>query len=71
MMISNYSDQFLTSAEIRWFFGGTVDDIIFSWFTAGNLHIESPPRTDKYLLFPDSVSTGVKFREGKFEIKIS
>lgn len=59
----------LTSAEIRWFFNGSLSPEIDEWFSMNHLVSKSESRDDHYLLFPASTSVGVKFRDGKLEIK--
>ncbi len=57
------------SGEIRWFFEGPVPDDVRRWFESTDLGISEPRRTDDYLLLPGCTTTGVKLREGRFEIK--
>jgi len=39
------------------------------WFRRGDLLYQAPFRQDHYLIFPSSTALGVKFREGRLEIK--
>ncbi len=57
------------SGEIRWFFDGPLPDDVREWFESPGLGISEPRRTDNYLLLPGCTTTGVKLREGRFEIK--
>jgi hypothetical protein len=60
----------LPSAEIRWFFQGTLSDEILNWFSPPEQerNLESE-REDQYLLLPECDTVGVKLREGKLEVK--
>lgn len=55
------------SAEVRWFLPGasTVD----AWFRQGGTLRDTPERIDRYLVLPGCDSVGIKFREGRFEVK--
>lgn len=59
----------LTSAEVRWFFEGSLSPEIDEWFSLGHSISKPESRADHYLVFPVSSSVGVKFRDGKLEIK--
>lgn len=72
--------EWLYSAEIRWFFPfeapiaseapPQLPADVLDWFRDGrNLSWPPEPRTDRYLLLPGCTSTGVKLREGRFEVK--
>jgi hypothetical protein len=58
-----------TSAEVRWFFEGSLLPGVNEWFSVGHLLSKSESRDDQYLVFPASTSVGVKFRDGNLEIK--
>jgi hypothetical protein len=57
------------SAEIRWFIEGDLQEQVLSWFSKGALAAlkSEPTREDKYLVFPDSDTVGVKLREVRSE----
>lgn len=57
------------SAESRWFFEGPLPGAVRDWFVAGGRATPEPTRTDEYLLLPGCATTGVKLREGSFEVK--
>ena len=57
------------SAETRWFFRGHVDAGLEAWITSGGLASDQGERTDDYIVLPGCRSVGVKFREGRFEVK--
>ncbi len=57
------------SAEIRWFFRGTPGEDFNRWFESRGLHSEQDARTDDYLVLPRCATTGIKMREGRFEVK--
>ena len=57
------------TAEIRWFFQGAPDGRVRSWFDDSALAQEEDARIDSYLLMPGCTTTGVKIRQGHFEIK--
>jgi hypothetical protein len=57
------------SAEVRWFFRGRLPGDMRLWFEAGRLAPTEPQRTDDYLLLPGCVTTSVKLRDGRFEVK--
>jgi hypothetical protein len=58
----------LHSAEIRWFYPGSLPKLMLRWFAADRM-LSPATRTDRYLVFPGCESVGVKVREGRFEIK--
>lgn len=57
------------TAEVRWFFEGPVPDAARVWFraVAGEPPLEA--RTDRYVRPASPDSLGVKWREGKLEVK--
>ena len=57
------------SGEIRWFFKGHSTEFIDRWITAGGQEREEAERLDAYLVLPGCPYTGVKIREGNFEVK--
>jgi hypothetical protein len=57
------------SAEVRWFFRGRLPGDMRLWFEATGLATTEPRRTDDYLLLPGCVTTSVKLRDGRFEVK--
>jgi hypothetical protein len=57
------------SAEIRWFFKGDSTDFVDRWIAASGLAKEEAERLDAYLVLPGCPFTGVKIREGNFEVK--
>lgn len=59
----------LRSAEVRWFFPGAWPDEVRRWFGAGRQLEAEGEREDRYLLFPECETVGVKLREGKLEVK--
>jgi hypothetical protein len=60
----------LETAEVRWFFEGTTPSALRAWFLGldGDLNAEAP-RTDHYLLIQQTDALGIKFREGRIEVK--
>lgn len=59
-----------TTAEVRWFFAGTVPETVMAWFGAQVCAaLAQPPRTDFYLRLDDDDSLGIKLREGRIEVK--
>ena len=58
-----------STAEVRWFFEGSIPDAVAGWFFQSDLLAEEPQREDVYLSFRSVTSTGVKFRSGRLEIK--
>ncbi len=59
----------LATAEVRWFFPGEVPDDVWQWFRRGDLWATQPERIDAYLVLPGCSTTGIKVREGRFEVK--
>jgi len=60
----------VTTAEIRWFVKGDIPKTVHSWFKKHTgIYEEQPERTDVYLDIKDSGNLGIKFREGRFEVK--
>jgi hypothetical protein len=57
------------STEVRWFLEGPLPDDMRLWFDAGGPAKTEPQRTDEYLVLPGCVTTSVKFRDGRFEVK--
>lgn len=57
------------SAEVRWFLEGPLPGDMQLWFEAGRLAKTEPQRTDEYLFLPACVTTSVKLRSGRFEVK--
>src|SRR5512135_734469 len=53
------------SLEARWFLPGPVPREALSWIGP----CRTQDRTDLYLPLPGVVTVGVKFREGRFEVK--
>jgi len=60
----------LSSAEVRWFFRGDPPAEVGEWFRYGDLWAQQPDRIDEYLLLPGCSTTGIKLREGRFEVKV-
>jgi len=58
----------LHTSEIRWFIVGNLSKETLSWFSAGRL-TRATIQVHEYLLLPGCDTVGVKFREGRFEIK--
>lgn len=59
----------LASAEVRWFFEGSIPAAIAHWFCRGGLLDKAAPREDHYLLFPATLGLNIKLREGRLEVK--
>jgi len=60
----------ITTAEIRWFYKGEIPKAVKTWFENLNgFYSEENKRADLYLSIPSTGSVGIKFREGRFEIK--
>lgn len=57
------------SGEARWFFRGEASAAAERWIAAGGLSEQAPERIDRYLVLPGCSTTGIKIREGKFEVK--
>jgi hypothetical protein len=66
----------IPTAEVRWFFFGSLPAVAHRWFLADNDRPTSPTRTDHYLIFPGCETAGVKRRgkegeqKAKFEVKV-
>jgi hypothetical protein len=60
----------LTTAEVRWFYDGRVPGEFRAWFVGLSDHVRSEPvRVDHYLPVDDTDTLGIKFREGRIEVK--
>ncbi len=60
----------LSSAEVRWFYAGKIPAKLRSWFRKLAADAEPQPlRIDHYLLERDTDAVGIKFREGRVEVK--
>jgi len=57
------------SGEIRWFLPGEPPAPLSDWIARSDLGCEEAERVDEYLFLPGCEATGVKLREGRFEIK--
>jgi hypothetical protein len=60
------------TAELRWFYRGTLPEEISQWFQQDQLgeHLEPPEeREDLYLYSPKCEYLGIKLRQGRLEIK--
>lgn len=57
------------SGEARWFFRGEASAAAERWIADGGLTERAAARVDQYLVLPGCSTTGVKIREGKFEVK--
>jgi hypothetical protein len=57
------------STEVRWFFEGRLPGDMRLWFEAGGPAKTEPQRTDEYLFLPGCVTTSIKLRDGRFEVK--
>lgn len=57
------------SGEIRWFLPGKPPATLADWIAEGDLGSAEAERIDRYLVLPACETTGVKLREGRFEIK--
>ena len=58
------------TAEIRWFYPGTVPSEVEANFGEGSGAVEDEPsREDHYLSLPSMDGVGIKLREGRIEIK--
>ncbi|MGC9522545.1 MAG: hypothetical protein ACP5HG_11775 [Anaerolineae bacterium] len=58
------------TAEVRWFEEGEIPDHVLDWFA--QVHPMSQPepvRVDHYLRLRDTDGLGIKFREGRIEVK--
>jgi len=54
--------------EVRWFFAGELPGSMRAWLGGPAVDGDPASRTDRYLLLP-SDAAGVKWREGRFEVK--
>ena len=59
----------VASTEVRWFFPGEPSAETWAWVRSGDLGALQSPRTDEYLVLPGRETTGIKLREGLFEVK--
>jgi hypothetical protein len=59
----------MPTAEVRWFFEGSIPAAIAQWFCRGGLFDKAAPREDHYLLFPSPLGLNIKLREGRMEVK--
>jgi len=60
----------LLTAEVRWFHEGKIPPKLRSWFRGLASKAEPQPlRIDHYLLDRDTDALGIKFREGRVEVK--
>ena len=60
------------TAEVRWFYRGTLPEEILQWFEQDQLgdHLAPPEeREDLYLYSPENDYMGIKLRQGRLEIK--
>ena len=58
------------TAEVRWFYWGTVPRAVVDWLEQGtDLPERQTPRRDHYLRLPGNASLGIKLREGRIEVK--
>lgn len=58
------------TAEVRWFREGPPPQAVVDWFVGGGLSTEAERvRVDRYLWVPRLDSLGIKFREGRIEVK--
>jgi hypothetical protein len=58
------------TVEVRWFYKGKVPPNVLAWFQQWDPRPDQQPhRVDHYLHLPDTVSLGVKWREGRLEVK--
>jgi hypothetical protein len=56
--------------EVRWFYAGGVPGMITDWHQSlAGLFREHEPRTDHYLFLPGNTGLGIKWREGRIELK--
>ena len=61
--------RMLHTSEIRWFIAGILSEETLRWFSTGHHQERASVQVHEYLLFPGCDTVGVKFREGRFEIK--
>jgi hypothetical protein len=59
----------MPTAEVRWFFDGSIPAAIAQWFCRGSLLDKAAPREDHYMLFPSPLGLNIKLREGRLEVK--
>ena len=57
------------SGEARWFFHGAGQAAAERWITDSALAERKDERIDQYLVLPGCSTTGIKVREGNFEVK--
>jgi hypothetical protein len=58
------------TAEVRWFYPGTVAPAVAAWFRRSEPALEEePPRVDHYLRRVGTDGLSVKLREGRVEVK--
>ena len=57
------------SGEIRWFLRGRLPADVAEWFGSSGLSVDEADRVDDYLFLPGCTTTGIKFRDGRFEVK--
>ena len=58
------------TAEVRWFYGGSIPPIVSQWFQlAGEKSVSPDFRVDYYLCLPANEALGIKLRDGRFEVK--
>jgi len=58
------------TVETRWFYPGPVPQDVLAWYHYGERAPEAQPtRIDYYLRLPGHDDLGIKFREGRIEIK--
>lgn len=63
-------DVLLTTVEVRWFFNGSAPAEMHAWFDQQAAAVTSEPRrVDYYLSVRDTDALGIKFREGRIEVK--
>lgn len=56
--------------EVRWFLTGLTPAAVREWFSGLDGPFEDQPfRTDHYLRLPDAGDLGIKWREGRLELK--
>jgi hypothetical protein len=56
--------------EVRWFYAGLAPGMIIDWHhNLGGLFREHETRTDHYLILPGNDGLGIKWREGRIELK--
>ena len=57
------------TTEVRWFFAGPIPAQVAVWFRRVGRAPAQGARTDHYLQLPDVDAVGVKWREGRLEVK--